>query len=81
MFTNTMRKRQEPAACGTRRRERGVGGAIAMRWLKHMTMAHTDAAIDAAEDKFGAEAYGVWWHILEDIAAPMEPCSAKFMRT
>lgn len=43
-----------------------------MRWLKHLTMAHSDSAIDAVCDKFGAEAYGVWWFILEDIAAPME---------
>ncbi len=43
-----------------------------MRWLKHLTLAHSDPAIDAVCDKFGAEGYGVWWLILEDIAAPME---------
>jgi len=44
-----------------------------MRWMKHLTLAHSDAAIDAILDQFGAEAYGVWWLILEDIAGPMEP--------
>ncbi len=44
-----------------------------MRWIKHLTLAHCDRAIDAATEKYGAEAYGVWWFILEDIAAPMEP--------
>lgn len=43
-----------------------------MRWLKHLAMAHADEAIDAVTEEFGAEAYGVWWFLLEDIAAPME---------
>ncbi len=44
-----------------------------LRWLKHLSMAHADEKIDMACEQFGAEAYGVWWLILEDIAAPMEP--------
>jgi hypothetical protein len=43
-----------------------------MRWIKHIALAHCDQALDAVMDEFGAEAYGVWWLILEDIAAPME---------
>ena len=44
-----------------------------MRWLKHLSMAHADQAIGFVVELHGAEAYGVWWFILEDIAAPMEP--------
>jgi hypothetical protein len=43
-----------------------------MRWIKHLTLAHTDPAMALILEKLGAEAYGVWWLILEDIAAPME---------
>lgn len=35
-------------------------------------MAHTDTEMDAVLDEHGNAAYGVWWLLLEDIAAPME---------
>jgi hypothetical protein len=44
-----------------------------VRWLKHLSMAHADEAIADLLERHGAEAYGVWWLILEDISAPMEP--------
>lgn len=36
-------------------------------------MAHADQAVSYILEEFGAEAYGVWWLMLEEIAAPMEP--------
>jgi len=44
-----------------------------MRWFKHLSMAHADEELDAVMDEFGAEAYGVYWLMIEDISAPMEP--------
>jgi hypothetical protein len=44
-----------------------------MRWLKHLSMAHADKAIAFLLEEFGAEAYGVYWLMVEHIAAPMEP--------
>jgi hypothetical protein len=44
-----------------------------MRWVKHLSLAHKDEQMDAILDLFGAEAYGVFWLLVEDIAAPMEP--------
>lgn len=43
-----------------------------MRWTKHLTMAHADKALAAILEEFGAEGYGVYWLMIEDIAAPME---------
>lgn len=43
-----------------------------MRWIKHLSLAHADAAISYILEEYGAEGYGVWWLILEDVAAPME---------
>jgi hypothetical protein len=43
-----------------------------MRWVKHLTMAHADKAMAVVLEEFGAEAYGVFWLMIEDIAAPME---------
>jgi hypothetical protein len=48
-----------------------------VRWFKHLSMAHTDAAVSAILEEMGAEAYGVWWLILEDIASPMEKNSRE----
>ena len=44
-----------------------------MRWMKHLSLAHADDSIGGILELHGAEGYGVWWLILEDIAAPMEP--------
>jgi hypothetical protein len=38
-----------------------------------MTMAHADPEVNAVLEEFGAVAYGVYWLILEEIAAAMEP--------
>jgi hypothetical protein len=43
-----------------------------MRWIKHLTLAHSDRAIAHILEEFGAEAYGIYWLMIEDIAAPME---------
>ncbi len=43
-----------------------------MRWTKHLTLAHMDAALGLILEEFGAEGYGVYWLMVEDIAAPME---------
>lgn len=43
-----------------------------MRWLKHLSLAHADEAVSYILEEYGAEGYGIWWLILEDIAAPME---------
>lgn len=43
-----------------------------MRWTKHLTLAHADKALAAILEEFGAEGYGVYWLMIEDIAAPME---------
>jgi hypothetical protein len=43
-----------------------------MRWTKHLTLAHADAALGLILEEFGAEGYGVYWLMVEDIAAPME---------
>src|SRR4051812_21750438 len=43
-----------------------------MRWFKHLSMAHEDDQLSAVTDEYGAEAYGVYWYIVEHIAAAME---------
>lgn len=43
-----------------------------MRWVKHLSMAHTDEEVDRILEKFGAIAYGVFWLIIEDIASGMD---------
>lgn len=43
-----------------------------MRWTKHLSMAHADKAMALILEEFGAEGYGVYWLMIEDIAAPME---------
>jgi transcription elongation factor Elf1 len=48
-----------------------------MRWFKHLSMAHSDHAVSAVLEELGAEAYGVWWLIIEDIAAAMESKSTQ----
>lgn len=48
-----------------------------MRWFKHLSMAHSDHAVSAILEELGAEAYGVWWLIIEDIAASMESKSTQ----
>jgi hypothetical protein len=44
-----------------------------MRWLKHLSMAHADREVDLIIETAGPVAYGIYWLIVEDIAASMEP--------
>jgi|SRR5579863_9806980 len=49
-----------------------------MRWIKHLTRAHADPEIDGILEEFGAEGYGVYWLLVEEIAEKMEgknPCT------
>lgn len=43
-----------------------------MRWLKHLSTAHNDDEVDLLLEECGAEGYGAYWLIIEDIAGPME---------
>lgn len=47
-----------------------------MRWFKHLSMAHNDTEMSAVLEELGAEAYGVWWLILEDVASCMDKNSS-----
>jgi hypothetical protein len=53
-----------------------------MRWFKHLTQSHEDERLCALRDLMGQEGYGMWWSILERIAANMEgqnpPTSLEF---
>jgi len=52
-----------------------------MRWFKHLSTAHYDESMSELMDEFGAMGYGVWWIILEKIAAQMDKsprCSARY---
>lgn len=43
-----------------------------MRWLKHLTAAQKDPRMTEILEEFGAEAYGVYWLLCEEIASTME---------
>lgn len=43
-----------------------------MRWVKHLSTAHNDPEVDRLLEECGAEGYGAYWLIIEDIAGPME---------
>ncbi len=52
-----------------------------MRWFKHLSDAHNDESMAELIDEFGAAGYGVWWIILEKIAAQMDKsgrCDARY---
>jgi len=46
--------------------------------MKHLTRAHADEQIDGILEEFGAEGYGVYWLIFEEIAQAMEAPSLCF---
>jgi hypothetical protein len=46
-----------------------------MRWLKHLSMAHEHPKVAELLETEGPVAYGVYWLLLELIAATMEPGS------
>lgn len=48
-----------------------------MRWFKHLTMAHEDFGLSAIAEEMGAEAYGVYWLLLEAVAGPMDKESTR----
>src|SRR6478609_844252 len=48
-----------------------------MRWLKHMTATKHDEKVALLLDKLGHEGYGLWWMIIETIAASIESGSDK----
>ena len=43
-----------------------------MRWIKHLSNSQDDEILAELITEFGAEGYGVWWIILEKIAAQIE---------
>ena len=52
-----------------------------MRWFKHLTTASDDETMAALIEEFGPEGYGVFWIILEKIAAQMTEknrCSIRY---
>ena len=52
-----------------------------MRWFKHLTTASDDETMAALIEEFGPEGYGVFWIILEKIAAQMtenDRCSIRY---
>ena len=51
-----------------------------MRWFKHLTNASDDEVMSELIDEFGVAAYGVWWIILEKIAAQMDETNRCFIR-
>jgi hypothetical protein len=53
-----------------------------MRWVKHLSTAHDDQAMGAILENHGPVGYGVYWLIVEEIAAAIdgdhaEPCAVK----
>lgn len=53
-----------------------------MRWLKHMTSTRNDEKVAALIAQAGPAGYGLWWMVLETVAASMEngseKCSLKY---
>jgi len=43
-----------------------------MRWIKHLSNSQDDEILSELITEFGAEGYGIWWIILEKIAAQIE---------
>lgn len=43
-----------------------------MRWMKHLTGAHADQDMQDLMAEFGAEGYGVYWLILEQIGSQLD---------
>lgn len=48
-----------------------------MRWLKHMTATRKDEKVAALIHKAGHDGYGLWWMVLETVAASMDKGSTK----
>jgi len=52
-----------------------------MRWFKHLSNAAEDESMALLIDRFGLEGYGLWWRILEVIAAGMNKGSGRHEAT
>lgn len=49
-----------------------------MRWFKHMTNSRMDEKLARFTDKYGLEAYGFFWRVLEIIAASMDETDRNY---
>jgi hypothetical protein len=48
-----------------------------VRWLKHLSTANEDPKISLLLDRLGPLGYGVWWLILEKVAASLQPSDTE----
>jgi Domain of unknown function (DUF4373) len=46
-----------------------------MRWMKHLALASEDEKISVLIEQYGPEGYGMYWLLLETVAASMQPKS------
>lgn len=49
-----------------------------MKWFKHDTDANNDAKLKRLKIKYGMAGYGLYWHCLELVAAPVEKHNLTF---
>lgn len=49
-----------------------------MKWLKHDTDAHRDAKLRRVMIKYGMEGYGLYWYLLENVAAGITESNLTF---
>lgn len=51
-----------------------------MKWFKHMTNSSLDERLARFTDKYGLEAYGFFWRVLEAIAANVDETNRKHVQ-
>lgn len=51
-----------------------------MKWFKHMTNSSLDERLARFTDKYGLEAYGFFWRVLEAIAANVDETNRKHIQ-
>lgn len=49
-----------------------------MKWFKHMSYAGNDGKLRRLKLKYGMQGYGLYWHLLENIASSVEPHNLTF---
>lgn len=49
-----------------------------MKWFKHMSAAGNDGKLRRLKLKYGMAGYGLYWHLLENIASGVEPHNLTF---
>jgi len=49
-----------------------------MKWIKHDTDAHRDSKLVKVRMKYGLEGYGLYWYLIEEIAAGVERNNITF---